>query len=146
MFKIIVFVGLLMVPTLPVAERDRISFSAKYTIPIVPVGPTTFEVIEADGAGGTQLWCAGGIFTRRVLGVERGNLTVKNVRGPSQMVLGRKAVKFTTDIVPGAKKSYSEGDRTAGKTMSIAHANALCDPDVIGNLKIRLPNGQLVYR
>lgn len=146
MFKFLALAALFVVPTFAHAERFGFALLETYTIPIVPIDAATFETIEADGAGGTQLWCAAGIFTRRVLGVDRGDLTVKEARGPSKTVPGRKAVVFTTDPVPGASKSYSEGVRTAGKTFTIGHANALCGSDIVGNVRIRLPNGQLVRR
>lgn len=146
MYRLFALAVLLAFPTLAKADVFRVAFSATYTIPVYPIDDTTFEAIEANGAGGTQLWCAAAIFARRVMGIDRGDLYVKKARGPSLTVQGHRGVVFTTQPVPGATKSYSEGVRVAGKTFSLGHANALCHGSNSGDVRIRLPNGQLVLR
>lgn len=146
MFKSLVLAAVLAVPTLANADLLGFAFLETYTIPVNPIDATTFETIEADGAGGTQHWCAAAIFARRVMGVDQGNLYVKEARGPSRTVPGRIGVVFTTQEVPGASKSYSQGVRDAGKTFSVGHANALCHGTNFADVRIVLPNGQFVRR
>ncbi|MEP1353482.1 MAG: hypothetical protein ABJX32_09795 [Tateyamaria sp.] len=117
-----------------------------FTIPIVPLDKTTFEAIEADGAGGTQMWCAAGIFATRVLGITNGEIYIKQARGPSVAAQGRKGVVFTTQEVPNASKSYSQGVQTTGKSFSAGHAHSLCFGSDFRVVRIRLPNGQIVRR
>lgn len=146
MYKALALAALLAVPTFADAGRFGLAFLERYTIPVNPIDATTFETVEANGAGGTQLWCAAAIYTILVMGVDRGNLYIKEARGASQTMQGRKGVVFTTQEVPGASKSYSEGVREAGKTFSIGHADALCRSGNVGDVAIRLPSGQLVRR
>ena len=146
MFKSLALAALLAAPTQSNADFFGFANLETFTIPVVPIDDTTFETVEADGAGGTQLWCAAGIFTRRVKGVDRGELYIKEARGPSRTVQGRKGVIFTTEEVPNASKSYSEGVRTQGKSLSVAHANALCRGSDFRVVRIILPNGQIVRR
>ena len=117
-----------------------------FTIPIVPIDETTFEAIEADGAGGTQRWCAAGIFASRVLGMTNGEIYIKQARGPSITAKGRTGVVFTTQEVPNATKTYSEGVQTTGKSLSAGHAYALCRGSDFRVVRIRLPNGQIIRR
>lgn len=144
MLKIVALAILLAFPTLASADRFGLRFTERFTIPVVPIDATTFEVIEADGAGGQQLWCAAGIFTTRVMGVQRGDLYIKEARGPSRTVPGRVGIVFTTQPVPGAFTTYSSGVRKAGKVASVGLANSLCFGEWERRVRIRLPNGQLV--
>ena len=146
MYKSLALAVLIAVPTIADAQRFGLSLLERYTIPVNPIDATTFETVEANGAGGTQLWCAAAIYTIRVMGVDKGELYIKEGRGASRTVQGRKGVVFTTQEVPGASKSYSEGVREAGKSFSIGHADALCRSGNIGDVAIRLPSGQLVRR
>lgn len=146
MFKSLALAALLALPTQTNADFFVFGTLETFTIPIVPIDETTFEAIEADGAGGTQMWCAAGIFTNRVLGQDRAEVYIKQARGPSVTVEGRKGVVFTTQEVPNASKSYSQGVRTAGKSFSAGHAYALCRGSDFRVVRIRLPNGQIVRR
>lgn len=146
MLKSLALAGLLAMPTQ--LHADFIGFATidTFTIPVLPIDETTFETIEADGAGGTQLWCAAGIYARRVLGLTNADLYIKQARGPSVTVEGRNGVVFTTQEVPNASKSYSESVKDAGKTFSAGHAYALCRGSDFRVVRIRLPNGQIVRR
>ena len=144
MLKKLVFAALLVLPSLAIAQS--FFFLERYTIPVNQIDATTFETVDADGAGGTQHWCAAGIYASKVLGLKKVFLFIKQPLGPSVTVPGRKGVVFSTEPVPGATQSYSEGVRKAGKTFSLSHASALCWGDYIGDVQIRLANGQLVWR
>lgn len=148
MFKFLALACLILVPSLANAQRFGFGMGLNelYTIPVNPINATTFETIEANGAGGTQLWCAAGIYARRVLGMQKGRLYIKEARGASRTVQGRRGVVFTTQEVPNATQTYSEGVRTQGKTLSIGHAHGLCFGTTFRTVNIRLPDGRLVGR
>jgi len=146
MFKSLILAVPLALMTLPSANAFGVVVLETFTIPIVPLDETTFEAIEADGAGGTQMWCAAGIFATRVLGMTNGEIYIKQARGPSVAAQGRKGVVFTTQEVPNASKSYSQGVQTTGKSFSAGHAHALCFGSDLRVVRIRLPNGQIVRR
>ena len=97
-----------------------------FDIPVYPIDANTFEVVENDGAGGTQLWCAAGLFARDVLKQNRSSLYILEARGDSRAEPGRKSVIFTTQPVDNAFFSITQGVRTAGKTLTTGHAYALC--------------------
>jgi len=120
-----VMLGSVLAAPVHVAAQDIVS-RERFDIPIFSVDATTFEVIENDGAGGTQLWCAAGIYVRDILGQRTGSIFIRDGRGDSRAVTGRKSVVFTTQPVGGAFSSVSQGVRRAGKVFSTAHAYALC--------------------
>lgn len=109
-------------------------------IPVRPIDTTTFEVIENDGAGGSQLWCAAGKFSRDALGQRGGSITILQARGPSSAFPGRKSVVFTTKPVANPVSSTSQSVRTVGQVFSMAHANALCRSDPERWIKVRVVN------
>ena len=119
--------AILIFIALPTAlAANRIYFRELIVIPVRQIDATSFEVIEADGAGGMQMWCAAGIFSRKVMGLRGGDLTVIRSRGPSETYPGRKSVVFTTRPVDNPKSSYSTSVRTAGLQFSMTHAYAQC--------------------
>ncbi len=101
--------------------------SEHFSIPVLPMSPSTFEVVENDGAGGTQLWCAAGLYAREVLGQGSGSLYILEERSDSRTVPGRKSVIFSTEPVDGAFSTLTQGVRRAGLSFSTLHAYALCD-------------------
>ena len=137
---ILALAALATAPTLVSAQSTSIRES--YTLPVAQIDANSFEVVEADGAGGTQMWCAAGIYARKVLGERGGDIYIESARGPSQTMPGRKAVVFTTAPVDGAFSSTSLGIRTVGATHSMTHAFALCRE--MKNLRIRTGPNQLV--
>ncbi len=106
------------------------TFREIYRIPVIAISATTFEVIENDGAGGSQLWCAAGTFARERLGVGPGErLYVQRGRAQSERAAGRKSVVFTTEAQANEFSSLDLGVRRAGKAVSITQARASCDGD-----------------
>ena len=134
---------ILVILCLAQAATAQLFFRERYRLPVNPIDAVTFEVVDNDGAGGTQMWCAAGIYVTRVLGQSRGQITILEGYGPSQTLPGRRGVIFTTGEVSEAFKSYDEGVRKAGKALSIGHATAICgrvSPVVI------VTNGRLLRR
>lgn len=116
--------SILVTPMAALAQDFQIH--EPFNIPVYPIDATTFEVVENGGAGGTQMWCAAGKFTREVLGQRGGAIYILEPRGASQAVEGRKSVVFTTNAVDGAFGTLTQGVGRAGQTFSMAHAYALC--------------------
>lgn len=133
---------LVTVPTMSHAQdfmrRER------FTIPVNQIDATTFEVIEADSAGGTQVWCAAGIYARNVLGLRGGNLYIQTGRGDAVTAPGRKGITFTSEPVPGAFSAVSQGVRRAGQVFSMTHAYSLCRN--LPFLRVRTSANELVRR
>lgn len=138
-------IALSLMVTLPtVSLAQDAERRERFTLPVNQISATTFEVIEADGAGGTQIWCAAGIYTRNVLGLSGGNLYVSIGRRDAATAPGRKSVTFSTEPVDGAFSSVSQGVRRAGQVFSVAHAYSLCRN--LPFLRIRTSENQLVRR
>ena len=124
MLRALILAFLLVVPSASVAQFER---RERFNIPVLRVTETTFEVIEADFAGPSQIWCAAGIFASKRLGLNRGSLWVATPRGPSVTTPGRKGVVFSTVPVPGEFSSVTRSTRRVGLTFSIGHALAICN-------------------
>ena len=120
----ILALALVLVPTL--ALPQSLFFRELIVIPVRQIDANSFEAIEADGAGGMQMWCAAGIFARNVLGQRGADIAVAQPRAPSATFPGRKSVVFTTQPVADRKSSYSTNVRTQGLTFSTTHAYAQC--------------------
>ncbi|WP_299043538.1 hypothetical protein [uncultured Tateyamaria sp.] len=116
----------------------------RFTIPVNQIDATSFEVIEADSAGGTQLWCAAGLFARNVLGLRGGNLYIAVGRSGARTVPGRQGVVFSTEPVEGAFSSVSQGVRRSGQVFSMTHAYSLCRNTPL--LRVRTADNRLVRR
>lgn len=127
-----------LLPAQSTTRRER------YTLPATQIDANSFEIVEADGAGNAQFWCAAGIYARRVLGERGGELAIEVPRGPSQSIPGRKAVTFTTDPSVGTFNSVSLSVRRAGLTFSQTHAYALCRQ--FPHLKLRTGPNTLVRK
>ncbi len=147
MLKTIIPVALAFAVTAPTIADAQSSALRRdtFTLPVAQIGPNTFEVIEADGAGGTQMWCGAGIYVRRVLGQRGGDIQIVTPRGPSTTMPGRKSVVFTTEVSgEGGGGFFSPSTRTAGRSVSMTHAFALCSD--MPRLRLRTQDGQLVRR
>ena len=145
MFRTLVFAILLAVPSLAKADALGLLFDGPYTVPVVPIDANSFEAIEADGAGAKQMWCAAGIFANNVLGQGKAKLYIKQARGSSVTVAGRKGVIFTTQPVPDATKSYSFSLRKVGLTFSVSTVYGLCEGDPFRRVRVILPDGRYVW-
>ena len=145
MFKTFAHLMLALSVTLPtIGQAQSFVRQQHFRLPAVAQGPDTFEIIEADGAGGSQIWCGAGIYARHVLEQRGGDLYILRGRGDSLSRPGRKSVVFTTKPVEGAFTSVSAGVRRAGKTFSMSHAFALCSE--MPFLRLRLEDGRIVRR
>lgn len=134
MRKALMVCAAILVPSLAQAQFVR----ERFDIPVLPLTATTFEVIEADAAGGSQIWCAAGIYARTVLGLERGKLWVARERQDSDRVPGRKSVVFSVEPVSGEILSPLRSVRKPGLSFSIGHANAICRE---ADWRVRLRSG-----
>lgn len=104
------------------------TFRAVNYLTVVPLGNTTFEVIEERGAGARGIWCAAAEYAERRLGA-RGRMYISEGRAASRSVAGRKSVIFTTDVSslsqqPSTGISLSTSD--VGRNLPIAHAIQFC--------------------
>mmetsp|Transcript_22601 Transcript_22601/g.36921 ORF Transcript_22601/g.36921 Transcript_22601/m.36921 type:complete len:146 (+) Transcript_22601:1211-1648(+) len=145
MLKHIALATVIALPTLAHAQ-ERNFVRERVTLPVNTIDANSFEVIENDGAAGTQIWCAAGLFTRQALGQRGGDLYIEVARGPAQTAPGRKGVVFTTEPVAGAFNSVSQGVKRAGQTFSMAHAYALCRSGRAQSVRVRTADGQLIRR
>lgn len=132
----------LVATPVPVAA-DMLDIRTRYVLPVVAVDADSFEVIENDGAGGPQMWCAAAIYARRVLGQRGSDLYVQTARGPAQTVAGRTGVVFTTAPMENAIPSYSFGLRQVGVTHSSAAASGTCR-DTFGRVVIRTTDNRVI--
>lgn len=126
----------LLMPTALAAQS--FFYKELVVIPVRPIDTHTFEAVENDGAGGTQIWCAAAKFTRDYLRQRGGDITVLTPRGVSAAFPGRKSVVFTTNAADTSVKSLSQGVSTAGQTFSMAHAYALCKSRYDLYVKVRV--------
>ncbi|MBD3662520.1 hypothetical protein [Sulfitobacter aestuariivivens] len=118
----------LMLLLLPLTSAQAQAYRAENLLIVVPLGGTTFEVIESRGEGPRGIWCAAASFAIHALRTPRAErLYVKTPRGPSVSGVGRTSVVFTTDpagIV--ARDTYSPSLRQAGQTLPVHHAYQFC--------------------
>ncbi|WP_299368360.1 hypothetical protein [uncultured Tateyamaria sp.] len=145
MLKSVLYTSLAVAVTAPtLAPAQDFERRQRFTLPAVQIDGNSFEIIEADGAGNTQMWCAAGLYARKVLGQRGGDISVERPRGASQSTPGRRGVVFTTAPGSDAFSGVSLSVRRAGLTFSMAHAYALCSQTP--NLRLRTGNDTLVRR
>lgn len=95
---------------------------------VVPLGQSSFEVIEARGEGPRGIWCAAAEFADKRLGA-KGRLYIRDGRGPAHSVRGRKSVVFTTNagsLSQGPSRSVSVNTSTVGLGLPVVHALQFC--------------------
>ena len=106
------------------------NFKAENRLTVAPISDGTFEVIEAQGAGARELWCAAGDYARDQLNAaSRARLYVVTPRGNSQTTPGRKAVGFAMTpqgATPVTTVILGVSTYNAGSNLSVAHATTLC--------------------
>ena len=130
------------VPTLLPAQDFFIL--ERFVLPVNQIDANSFEVVEADGAGPPQIWCAAGIYARRVLNQPSGDLYLEGARGPSQTQPGRKGIVFTTEPQDGAFSSITLSTRRVGLVKSVGLANSVCYD--MPYLQIRINENRLLGR
>lgn len=107
------------------------TFRAVNDLIVVPLGRSTFEVIEARGEGPRGIWCAAAEYAERRLGAE-GRIYIRTARGASRSVSGRKSVVFTTNaasLAQGPFRSTSLNTSQVGVGLPIDHAIQFCRRD-----------------
>ena len=126
MLKPVVIGGVVAAGLLATSGSARSLFPT-LNLSVNPVSATSFEVIEARGAGAMDMWCAAASYAEDTLGV-RGNkrLYVESPRGPSVTAQGRKGVVFTTNGAGGGQQAVSVSVRRAGDSLPIHHARQFC--------------------
>ena len=144
MFQKIALFALAFAVTAPTLVDAQSTRRDRFTLPVAQLSDTTFEIVEADGAGSQQIWCGAGIYARRVLGLRGGDLYIASPRGPATSQPGRQGVVFSIVPVPNAFDSATTTVRRAGKTLSMTHAFALCSE--MPYLRLRTQSGQLIRR
>lgn len=137
-FRILPLIAALSLALPAAAFAQRVFYKQTFELPVRAIDANTFEVVEADGAGGAQIWCAAGKFTREELGQRGGDLTVVQARGPSEVFAGRKSVIFSTVPAADPVTSYSASIRKPGLSFSMAHAYAMCKSHPDYAIKYRL--------
>lgn len=113
-----------IVPALASAQTYR----AVNDLNVVPLSRSTFEVIEARGEGPRGIWCAAAEYAERRLGA-KGRVYIREGRGPSRSVSGRKSVVFTTNtanLTQGPSQAISVSTSKVGTGLPIAHAIQFC--------------------
>ncbi len=116
-----------LLPTAAVAQ----SYGAVNHLDVVPLGPATFEVIEARGEGPRGIWCAAADYAERRLRAT-GRIYIREARGPAKSAPGRKSVVFTTDpqsLPQGPFRSLTLDTSQVGVGLPIGHAIQFCHPD-----------------
>lgn len=99
----------------------------RLNLDVNPVSATSFEVIEARGAGAMDIWCAAATYaedTLRIPGNKR--LYIEKARGPAVTASGRKGVVFTTIGEGRDNKTYSVSVKQVGYSLPIHHAKQFC--------------------
>lgn len=114
----------------PLAAQAQ-TYRAVNDLNVIPLGGSTFEVIEARGEGPRGMWCAAAEYAERRLGA-KGRVYIRDARGPSRSVKGRKSVVFTTNaaaLTQGPFRSTSLNTSQVGVGLPIAHAIQFCRRD-----------------
>lgn len=104
------------------------NFRAVNDLTVVPLGGSSFEVIEARGEGPRGIWCAAAEYAERKLGAQ-GRVYIQEGRGPATSVAGRKSVVFTTDaskLSQEPSRSLTVSTSRVGAGLPIPHAIQFC--------------------
>lgn len=104
------------------------TFRAINDLNVIPLNPSSFEVIEARGEGPRGIWCAAAEYAERRLGAT-GRVYVAGARGPARSVQGRKSVVFTTNeasLTQGPFQSVAVSTSQVGSGLPVAHAIQFC--------------------
>ncbi|UOA28199.1 hypothetical protein [Pseudosulfitobacter sp. DSM 107133] len=101
-------------------------------LPVNPLSASTFEVIEKNGAGPRDIWCAAATYAIDQLGDQRGRLYIVTPRGPAQSVAGAKGVAFSTrDPGNAPAPGHSVTTSVPGANLLLFHAVQFCKDHII---------------
>lgn len=108
------------------------TYRAVNNLNVIPLDHASFEVIEARGEGPRGMWCAAADYAERRLRAN-GRIYIRDARGPSRSISGRKSVVFTTNagaLEQGPFQSVSLDTSQVGIGLPIGHAIQFCRRDV----------------
>jgi len=103
-------------------------FYGQLTMPVNAVSGTKFEVIQTDGIGPLEIWCAAGYYASKRLGKTRGRVFIDRPLGAALTAPGRKGVVFTINAPAQAESSgrTSLTIEDPGASLLINHALQFC--------------------
>ncbi|NOR30912.1 MAG: hypothetical protein GQ539_07440 [Sulfitobacter sp.] len=120
--------------TLPFAAHAQ-SYEAINGLNVIPLGGSSFEVIEARGEGPSGIWCAAASYAQDRVGLSNTTrLYIKTPRGPSISGAGRTGVVFTSDpndLPSPPIKSYSISVDQQSIGLTIGHSIQYCQDYII---------------
>jgi hypothetical protein len=120
--------------TVPFAA-DAQSYEAINRLNVIPLGGSSFEVIEARGEGPSGIWCAAASYAQDRVGLTNSTrMYIKTPRGPSISGAGRIGVVFTTDpndLPSPPQKSYSISVDQQSIGLTIGHSIQYCKDYII---------------
>ena len=126
-----IFLTAALAALLPVLANAQ-SYRAINKLTVVPLGGSNFEVIEQRGEGARGILCAAAEYAERRLGAT-GRVYIREGRGPSRTVQGRKGVVFTTNaasLPQGPSQSVIVSTSRVGAGLPIAHAIQFCRDNI----------------
>ncbi len=120
--------------TVPFAAHAQ-SYEAINQLNVIPLGGSSFEVIESRGQGPSGIWCAAASYAQDRLGLTNSTrMYIKTPRGPSISGAGRTGVVFTTDpndLPSPPRKSYSISVDQQSIGLTIGHSIQYCQDYII---------------
>lgn len=119
-----IFLALVLAVAVATPGASRGLFATKLTVN--PVTAKTFEVIEAYGAGASQMWCAAARYAQERLGKDRGRIYLAEALGPAKTAPGKKGAVFSIDPVPGGRSGGSVSVSEPGYNLLVNHAIQFC--------------------
>lgn len=106
------------------------AYEAINKLRVFGLNATDFEVIEARGEGARGIWCAAADYAKARFGQGfHQRIYVKQQRGPSRTVAGRKGVVFTIDAASLSQppsRSVSVTTGVVGVGLPTNHAIQFC--------------------
>lgn len=120
--------------TLPFAASAQ-GYQAINGLQVVPLGGSSFEVIEGFGEGPRGIWCAAASFAYdRAGAASTSRIYIKTPRGPSVSGVGRIGVVFTldpSDLPSPPRKSHSVSVDQQSIGLSVSHSSQFCKDYII---------------
>lgn len=103
----------------------------KSQLDVNPTSQTTFEVIEDNGAGPNQIWCAAADYSTSQLRMPSGRLYISTPRGPSVTEPGKKGVSFSTQPLDGVSGRATNSIKEVGANLRVGHAIQFCRDNIL---------------